>query len=676
MGEAAERKPVTTDPRFSVVHSDARFALPKRKDTKFAVDKRFKGMLNDKEFADGPSVDRYGRRVGKDKGKEEIKRYYRMEDEEEGEEGEDSEDDEDKEEDDEDEESDEEEVKKYDPARGEGIIDSSDSEEETDEEELAELGSDVEGRELADPEPDRESIPTGEETNRFAVVNLDWDHVRAVDLFATLSSFEPPGGKVRSVVVYPSEFGKERLAKEDMEGPPKDIFGGAESGSDDDDEEITEETIIKEDKGEDFDMDKLRKYQLERLRYYYAIVTCDSTITAKYIYDAIDGAEYENSANFFDLRFVPDDVTFEDDPRDEADHVPESYAPDDFVTDALQHSKVKLTWDEEDQARVQLRTKAFSQKDIEDMDFKAYLASDSEEEEEEDDEAQKEKYRALLLGVKKKSGADEDAAAEGDMEITFGAALDEKDEKDEEEEEVVEGEEEETTLEKYRRKERERKERRRAERKVNIKEDDDKEELGFDDPFFQDGGDKAAKQDKKKKDKKVSAEEAEMEAARKAELELLMMDEKEESAITGGKKPQHFDMKQVLKAEKAKKKKGKTAKKQLAKVDQEATQSDFQIDVKDPRFAALYESHHFAIDPTNPQFKKTEAMEKVLDERRKRHENGREEPPAKAGKKRKNEEGQGSGEAGKKAKKVAEKEESGSDLASLVRRIKAKSGQA
>ncbi|CAG8611113.1 13090_t:CDS:2, partial [Funneliformis mosseae] len=45
---------------------------------------------------------------------------------------------------------------------------------------------------------------------------------------------------------------------------------------------------------------------------------------------------------------------------------------------------------------------------------------------------------------------------------------------------------------------------------------------------------------------------------------------------------------------------------------------DFEINVNDPRFTALHESHHFAIDPSNPQFKKTKSMGKLLEERQRR----------------------------------------------------------
>lgn len=45
----------------------------------------------------------------------------------------------------------------------------------------------------------------------------------------------------------------------------------------------------------------------------------------------------------------------------------------------------------------------------------------------------------------------------------------------------------------------------------------------------------------------------------------------------------------------------------------------FQIDVKDPRFNALYTSHHFNIDPSDQQFKKTKGMEAIVSEKQKHH---------------------------------------------------------
>ena len=48
--------PVTTDPRFSVIHTDPRFARPKRKDVKIPIDARFKAVFKDKEFIDQRTI--------------------------------------------------------------------------------------------------------------------------------------------------------------------------------------------------------------------------------------------------------------------------------------------------------------------------------------------------------------------------------------------------------------------------------------------------------------------------------------------------------------------------------------------------------------------------------------------------------------------------------------------
>jgi hypothetical protein len=55
----------------------------------------------------------------------------------------------------------------------------------------------------------------------------------------------------------------------------------------------------------------VRAYQLERYRFYYAVVECDSDETANAIYEGCDGIQYLSSGLTLDLRFIPDEMDFE-----------------------------------------------------------------------------------------------------------------------------------------------------------------------------------------------------------------------------------------------------------------------------------------------------------------------------------------------------------------------------
>ncbi|KAL4754477.1 uridine kinase family-domain-containing protein [Aspergillus terricola var. indicus] len=699
------------DPRFANIQTDPRYRLPSKRHTHVKLDKRFAHILHDKEFSRNAAVDRYGRKLARDDTKKHLERFYRLGDDERQEDHD--------EEDDNISVDDDDEVLKelkkadtkaagYDPARDGGFSESSSSEDESSEDEDEEEETDEDalgGEELDFPDKQREDVPVGEVTNRIAVVNLDWDNIRAEDLMAVFSSFTPTGGKVTRVVVYPSEFGKERMEREETEGPPREIFAMQDEVKDDEEEDEDEESldseeeeekikksILKEDQGEEFNTTQLRKYQLERLRYYYAILTFSSKEVAKHVYDNVDGAEYLSSANFFDLRFVPDDTDFSDDqPRDECERIPDGYQPNEFVTDALQHSKVKLTWDADDKSRKEAQARAFrgSRKDIDENDLKAYLASDSSDDEKEggvdiidstkgegsktsQKEEERKRMRALLgLNAEPASASKSDGPV-GEMEVTFTSGLAGEPNRDT----IFENEPEETTIEKYLRKERERKKRRKEKLKGNKGDDaadDDKkdvaseeeqqgdEDLGFNDPFFLDPSDKAAtaarrKEEKRIKRKERAAEEAAA-AAKRAELELLMMDD--DDAKSGMR---HFDMNEIVKAEKqARKKKGRGKQ----KGDAAPVPDNFEMDVSDPRFSRLFQNHEFAIDPTNPRFKPTTGMQALLEEGRKRRrdrdERGDEEDESRNWKKQK-----------QRSKKGASAENGPDDLKKLVEKVKRK----
>ncbi|KAH7394928.1 hypothetical protein DE146DRAFT_615272 [Phaeosphaeria sp. MPI-PUGE-AT-0046c] len=634
------------DARFANFGSDPKFRLPSKKHTKAKLDPRFARIRTDPDFYNKATVDKYGRKVAKDEGKKAIDRLYQAEDDQ-----------------DEDEDDNEEEeppagqrrdkavarelarVQKqgFDPIRDGGLESSSD-----------ESSSDEDEQDIADETElagENNAVPTGDISSRLAAVNMDWDNMRAIDIMGVANSFVPAGGRILNVIIYPSDFGMERLQREEIEGPPREIFASSSKSKDDtnalddlseasdsEDEQPTED-FRDEDVGEEFDSTALRNYQLDRLRYYYAVITCSSANVAKCIYDNLDGREYLTSANFFDLRFVPDGTTFDQDPHDECEKLPDGYKPNEFSTDALTHSKVKLTWDADDTTRKEVQKRAFSRKEIDENELKAYLGSDSSSSEDEVEVAKADKASKLreALGLsttskaakpKQKASAKRDRdfpKPDGEMEITFtGGLLNNSSKGSVFENEIPIHE---TTMEKYVRKEKERKARRKERAKVKKEGLDPDAEEGepaagngdeedpFNDPFFasdpedMERAEKAeraeSKKSKKAKKRKEEEQEAEDTAAERANLELLMAGEDDA-------KMRHFDMKEIAKAEKAKKK-GKKAKNTAPVVE-----DNFQINTTDPRFAKLYESHEFAIDPTNPKFKDTTGMKALLEEGRKK----------------------------------------------------------
>ncbi|KAL2039937.1 hypothetical protein N7G274_007340 [Stereocaulon virgatum] len=675
-GSGASSADKISDPRFSNIQTDPRFRLPSKKNTHVQIDKRFARMLRDENFSSRAKVDRYGRRLERDAGRKELEKYYRLADEDDN--GSDEEED-----------TDQEVARELERAKAKDEEFSSSEESSSDDDVDEEQEEEVFG--LLEEQEGEGGIPNGEVSSRLAVVNLDWDNIRATDLMAVFSSFVPSSGRIRKISIYPSEFGKQRMEREELEGPPKEIFGQRKTDVQENDEYLNSEEVdeddeaederikksmLKEDQGQEFNSAKLRRYQLERLRYYYAILECSSTSTAQAIYDAVDGTEYLTTANFFDLRYIPDDTDFlEDKPRDECERIPDGYRPNVFVTDALQHSKVRLTWDADDGTRKEAQKRAFggSRADIDENDLKAYLGSDSSEDEGPEPvvvdatndttvsaiecaenavesgpkpskkEAERQRKRALLglqnePATGKKLKADKNAPV-GDMQITFSSGLSSGPNNGS----VFENEpqRDETTVEKYVRKEKERKARRKEKMKGSRNATDaledsknpetvpgdrptaEDQDLGFSDPFFAaTTHDKAAttsqsKAEKRLKRERRAADEAAA-AAERAELELLMVDDK-----IGSKDMQHFDINEIAKAEKALAKKKKRSKGKLSEREKEALaakeRDQFKIDTQDVRFRDVFEKNEYAIDPSHPRYKGTEGMRELLEEgRRKR----------------------------------------------------------
>lgn len=493
-------------------------------------------------------------------------------------------------------------------ARGKGNIETSSE----DEEDMEDLLPEESGFEHAWRELDKDAPRSDEITRRLAVCNMDWDRLKAKDLLALFNSFKPKGGVIFSVKIYFSEFGKERMKEEQVQGP-------------------VELLSIPEDAPEKdwTSREKLRDYQFKRLKYYYAVVDCDSPETAAKLYEDCDGLEFESSCSFVDLRFIPDDITFDDEPKDVALEVDlTAYKPKYFTSAAMGTSTVEITWDETDHERITTLNRKFKKEELLDMDFQAYLASSSEDEEDiedglqgddevnaedgktkkhqKDDEEQIAKYRQLLQVIQEK----ENKKKENDMEMEIKWVPGLKESAEEMVKNKLEGKDKLTPWEQFLEKKKEKKRLKKKQKALaeESSEDELPSDVDMNDPYFAEEVKKIEKKSvKSATDGPSPEEEAEIEK-QKAEMALLMMDEEEDNK-------KHFNYNKIVEHQNLSKRK----KKQLMK-KKELLEDDFEVNVKDSRFQAMYTSHLFNLDPSDPNFKKTKAMEKILEEKARQRE--------------------------------------------------------
>ena len=279
---------VVNDPRFSSMHNAPIFKKIQKDSNKIKVDERFQTVLTDDRFRAVPgAIDIYGRKTkkgAKSAAEKELNSFYQIDDsipsttdgddmgvhdtatttgkESKGKKPKAKEG-----------------VKAEDPesrleylnrlARGDVSGSSSDDDSE-DEGKFSDVDSDdsdddgalVEATERNERGPldmasDESEDEDGEEahaTCRLALMNCDWDSLKAQDLMSVLQSFCPTGKTVETVTVYPSDFGKEKMANEATHGPPKIWTGGYDVSDEEDDD--SEGEGDDEENGEDDDDDE------------------------------------------------------------------------------------------------------------------------------------------------------------------------------------------------------------------------------------------------------------------------------------------------------------------------------------------------------------------------------------------------------------------------------------
>jgi len=596
------------DPRFDT-SKDPRFRKAPRNVRKVEVDKRFAHMFSDKRFVETPEVDARGQRLRRDAGKLKLREFYELADEpskgaaekakaalgkaaasrgstatrskdalrRKGRRRKEEE---------------EEEVEDEDEDVAQEAADDDTAAEEEDEEEEDE--GDEESEEEADASvweaPAADRVPQGDASRRLAIMGCDWDHVSASDLLVMLRTYlsgkeSQKGlrtGSVDRVAVFPSDYGIEQMAKEEKAGPTALVEGpGAPDGA-------AEDASV-EDEAKQAEI--LRRYQLQRTRYYWALAECDSVNTASWLYDQLDGLEADGMApGMLDMRFVPDGLEFPHAPHTEATDLPKRYQGPTEQRSAVGHSRVKCSWDEAPAKRKKdLMRKKFSPKEMADMDLKNYLASSDEESAGAGSGA--EALKQLVSGVGDGSGEDDDffkdsdreGSVEGDMEATFSVKASELEEKLSE---------------------------RAKERGGDVHTLEAEKPRSAWDKYLEKRGQKRKENRQKAKAKRAEGKsaaeqgaEAEEGEAKEGDLELLTME--------GDGDDRGFNLRGAQRAA------HRGAKRQVA-VDAEGS---FKVDVDDPRIANIFSNADFEIDPTNPEFRRSEGMNEVLKRKRRKKAN-------------------------------------------------------
>ena len=405
--------------RYEKVFNDPKFKpIPKKIHKVELNDNRFNAMFSNKDFYSTSKVDKYGKLKNLKNNKHQMEEYYiknenkNTKNKSKPEKEKDKEKKKEKEKEKEKDIEEEEEGEENEDEENEGEEEESDTSEEF--QQFLENMNQQNMEDLKDEEVE-ENIPMGEETSRIAIQNIDWTNIHALDLFVLLNSFCKGNQKVLKVEIYPSEYGMKEMAKENEQGPDKEIFTSEaivqkadsekkdvkdkkkennlnksnekekdnnEEEEDNEENEEEEENVDVDSSNEGFDPVELRKYELKKLKYYYAVVYCDSKETANSLYNECDGLEIERTQSFLDMRFIPDDLTkFPYPPKEVCDHLPanKEYTQEFKPNSALQDTKVKLTWDQGDPRRQDLISRAFHKEGFNEEDINELLVSSDEE---------------------------------------------------------------------------------------------------------------------------------------------------------------------------------------------------------------------------------------------------------------------------------------------------------
>ena len=161
-------------------------------------------------------------------------------------------------------------------------------------------------------------------TNRLALQNYDWTSLSLKELFFLFNSYLKEAenkealGELKKMTLYLSDFGESRMKEEEVNGP-REILEKIQNKLKKqglDTEAVNQHENIRQMVGND---PLVRKYEMERLKYYYVILDFETEQCADWIYSNCDGMEFEFSGMKIDLRGVPSDLIIPKEPVEVCD---------------------------------------------------------------------------------------------------------------------------------------------------------------------------------------------------------------------------------------------------------------------------------------------------------------------------------------------------------------------
>ncbi|CAD2099754.1 hypothetical protein YYG_03778 [Plasmodium vinckei petteri] len=153
--------------------------------------------------------------------------------------------------------------------------------------------------------------------------------------------------------------------------------------------------------------EQIRLYQIQRSRYYFALVECHNKEIVEFLYEELNDMDADFCINYLDLRIIDDNCSLDDYKiKESCDKIPENYQFHYSVSTVLKHTHAKSSWDENPKRKKLLSTR-FTEEKLRELDLKEYLANSSDSESTYENNSvsanknslnSREDYRKLLLG--------------------------------------------------------------------------------------------------------------------------------------------------------------------------------------------------------------------------------------------------------------------------------------